>query len=103
MGAADGRTSGAYDETGPVLIHPTECPGPEGTGFPGRTGLRAPGSAPIRRAADTRGGPLATATAMADPAPAESVLAEVLADPAVAVVHVRAVEYGCFAFEARRA
>ena len=49
------------------------------------------------------GGRLATDTEMADPAAAESVLAVVLADPAVAVVHVRAVEYGCFAFEARRA
>jgi hypothetical protein len=29
-------------------------------------------------------------------------LAEAFADPAVALVHVRAVEYGCFQFEVRR-
>jgi Protein of unknown function (DUF1203) len=35
--------------------------------------------------------------------PVESALAELFADPAVAVLHGRALESGCFTFEARRA
>jgi hypothetical protein len=35
-------------------------------------------------------------------APRPGVLAGVFADPDVAPVHVRAVEYGCFTFEIRR-
>ncbi len=98
-----GARPGAYDEVGPVFIHPTECPGPDGTGFPAELA----GAHRVLRAysggGQILGGRLASAAELADPAAAESVLAEVLADPAVAVVHVRAVEYGCFAFEARRA
>lgn len=98
-----GASPGAYDEVGPVFIHPAECPGPAGTGFPAELA----GTHRVLRAysADGQilGGRLASAAELADPATAESVLAEVLADAAVAVVHVRAVEFGCFAFEARRA
>ncbi|MGW5196080.1 DUF1203 domain-containing protein, partial [Streptomyces spiralis] len=32
----------------------------------------------------------------------EAALAEAFDDPAVALVHVRAVEYGCFLYEVRR-
>jgi hypothetical protein len=98
-----GACPGAYDEVGPVFIHPSDCPGPDGTGFP----AELTGTHRVLRAysADGQilGGRLASAAELADPASAESVLAEVLADPAVSVVHVRAVEFGCFACEARRA
>ncbi|MGW0900758.1 DUF1203 domain-containing protein, partial [Streptomyces goshikiensis] len=33
----------------------------------------------------------------------EEALTEAFADPAVALVHLRAVEFGCFLFEVRRA
>jgi hypothetical protein len=98
-----GASPGAYDEVGPVFIHPAECPGPQGSGFPAElTGARRVLRA-YSAAGKILGSRLASAAELADPACAESILAEVLADPAVAVVHVRAVEFGCFAFEASRA
>lgn len=97
-----GANPGAYDEIGPVFIHPAPCQGPAGTGYPAELAgahrvLRA-----YSAAGKILGGRLASAAELADAARAESVLAEVLADPAVAVVHVRAVEFGCFTFEATR-
>lgn len=98
-----GAEPGPYDEVGPVFVHPGPCPGPDGTGYPnwlatGRRVLRAYG-------ADGRiaGGRLVDADPAGSPVQAESVLAELLADPAIAVVHARAVEFGCFTFEVRRA
>ncbi len=98
-----GADPGPYDEVGPVFIHPSPCPGPDGAGFPAdftgqRRVLRCYG-------ADGRilGGRLAEAGELADVAAGEAVLAQMFADPAVAVVHARAVEYGCFTFEVRRA
>jgi hypothetical protein len=98
-----GAKPGPYDEVGPVFIHPAPGCGPDGTGFPnwlaaGRRVLRAYG-------ADGRilGGRLVEADPDSRPVRAESVLAEMFADPAVALVHVRAVEFGCFIFEVRRA
>lgn len=97
-----GVDPGPYDEVGPVFIHPAVCAGPDGTGYPnwlaaGRRMLRAYG-------ADGRilGGRLVEADPAGKPVPAESVLAEMFADPDVAVVHARAVEFGCFTFEVRR-
>ncbi|MFE0137219.1 DUF1203 domain-containing protein [Streptomyces sp. NPDC059037] len=102
--AADtGATPGAYDEQGPVFIHAQDCagPAPDGEGYPfARQGaLRT-----LRRYnAEGRiiGGRLfeipEDTTAGFDAA-----LAEAFADPEVALVHVRAVEYGCFHFEVRR-
>ncbi|WP_327355995.1 DUF1203 domain-containing protein [Streptomyces sp. NBC_01304] len=94
---------GAYDEQGPVFIHAQECDGPEGDGaaypFSRAGALRT-----LRRySAEGRivGGRLLeipeTATEGFDAA-----FAEAFADPEVALVHVRAVEYGCFHFEVRR-
>jgi hypothetical protein len=98
-----GAEPGPYDEVGPVFIHPGACAGPDGTGYPGwlatgRRALRAYG-------ADGRilGGRLVDADPAGSPVPVESALAEMLADPAVALVHGRAVEFGCFTFEVRRA
>jgi Protein of unknown function (DUF1203) len=97
-----GAAPGPYDEVGPVFIHPAACDGPDGTGYPnwlaaGRRVLRAYG-------ADGRilGGRLVEAEPAGSPVPAESALAKLFADPAVALVHARALEFGCFTFEVRR-
>jgi Protein of unknown function (DUF1203) len=99
---AAGACPGPYDEVGPVFIHPQACAGQQGSGFPAaflgqRRVLRA-------YSADGRilDGRLAEADEVADEAAAGRVIDEVLADPAVAVVHARAVEFGCFTFEVRR-
>ncbi len=97
-----GADPGPYDEIGPVFIHPEPCPGPGGSGYPPDQA----GSRRVLRAysADGRilGGRLVEPTEIADGAAGDRALAEALADPQVAVVHVRAVEFGCFQFEARR-
>jgi hypothetical protein len=87
----------AYDEVGPVFIHPDACNGPADDGFPAelfeaRRVLRA-------YSADGAilGGRLIEAGERA-----EQVLVEMFTDPQVAVVHARALEFGCFMFEARR-
>jgi hypothetical protein len=99
--AQRGVSPRAYDEVGPVFIHPAQCPGPAGPGYPAELA----GAHRVLRAYSPDGtilrGRLASETELADPPRAEAALAEVLADPAVAVVHVRAVEFGCFLFEAR--
>lgn len=100
---ASGARPGPYDEIGPVFVHARRCPGPDGTGYPGwlaagRRVLRAYSS-------DGRilGGRLIEADPDCSPVAAESALALMFADPGVALVHARAVEFGCFTFEVRRA
>ncbi|MEU4996390.1 DUF1203 domain-containing protein [Streptomyces sp. NPDC021622] len=100
--AADtGATPGAYDEQGPVFIHAEDCAGPAGEGYPfARPGAlrtlrrynaegRIIGGRLFEIPEDTTGG-------------FDTAFAEAFADPEVALVHVRAVEYGCFHFEVRR-
>ncbi|MGI9006640.1 MAG: DUF1203 domain-containing protein [Streptosporangiaceae bacterium] len=101
--AETGADPGPYDETGPVFIHPGACPGPGGESFPAaylgsRRVLRA-------YAADGSilGGRLAEPGELRDEAAAGGVLGEVFANPRVALVHARALEFGCFTFEVRRA
>jgi Protein of unknown function (DUF1203) len=94
---------GPYDEVGPVFIHPEPCDGPQGTGYPdGFIGsqrmfraYRADGSILLGR--------LASADEVGDQAAAHRLLGEIFTDPEVAIVHARAVEFGCFTFEVRRA
>ncbi|SDS83796.1 DUF1203 domain-containing protein [Microlunatus soli] len=100
--AATGADPGGYDEAGPVFIHTDECAGPRDLdGYPhARTGaLRA-----IRRYdanGHIVGGQLVEIGA--DPtASIDEALDAAFSDPEVALVHVRAVEYGCFHFEVRR-
>ncbi|GGT08929.1 DUF1203 domain-containing protein [Streptomyces chromofuscus] len=91
--AETGADPGAYDEQGPVFIHAGECPGPRGGGLPFTDSHRT-----LRRySAEGRilGGRLVEAGF-------EAVLADAFDDPEVALVHVRAVEYGCFLYEVRR-
>jgi len=100
--AEAGAEPGPYDEVGPVFIHDEPCSGPAGAGYP-------PSLADARRvmraySADGRilGGRLYEPGPGAGPRDAESVLADMFADPHVALVHVRALEFGCFTFEVRR-
>ncbi|ANW20195.1 DUF1203 domain-containing protein [Streptomyces clavuligerus] len=106
--AERGVRPGAYDEQGPVFIHGRECGGPaapESGGAGGGYPFVRPGVLrTLRRyGADGRitGGRLLEFPE--DPAPAvDRALDEAFADPGVALVHLRAVEYGCFLFEVRR-
>ncbi|MFD7468121.1 DUF1203 domain-containing protein [Streptomyces tendae] len=93
--AATGADPGAYDEQGPVFIHAEECAGPEDEGLAFTNAHRT-----LRRySSDGRilGGRLVEGADAFAPA-----LREALDDPAVAFVHVRAVEYGCFLYEVTR-
>ncbi|MEU9338231.1 DUF1203 domain-containing protein [Streptomyces sp. NPDC048290] len=105
--AADtGADPGAYDEQGPVFIHAGDCAGPEaGTGLAFLTSHRV-----LRRySANGRilGGRLVTPGAGGTGEDGDTgfapALTEAFADPEVALVQVRAVEYGCFLYEVRRA
>ncbi|MFD3525620.1 DUF1203 domain-containing protein [Streptomyces sp. NPDC058653] len=96
---------GAYDEQGPVFIHADECGGPaaDATGYP----FGRPGALRTVRRYDAEGHivggrllELPGAEALDEPF--DEAFAEAFADPEVALVHVRAVEYGCFHFEVRR-
>ncbi|MFE7171515.1 DUF1203 domain-containing protein [Streptomyces sp. NPDC057616] len=93
--AETGARPGAYDEQGPVFIHADHCPGPDGgAGYPFANAHRT-----LRRySADGHilGGALV-------PAPDDEAFHQAFDDPSVTLIHVRAVEYGCFLYEVRRA
>ncbi|GHJ37582.1 DUF1203 domain-containing protein [Streptomyces sp. TS71-3] len=101
--AATGARPGAYDEQGPVFIHAEPCDGPaaDPDGYPfSRTGaLRT-----LRRYDSD--GRIAGGRLLEIPEDAvaafDTALDEAFSDPEVALVHVRAVEYGCLHFEVRR-
>jgi hypothetical protein len=101
--ARTGADPGPYEELGPVFIHAEACPGPAGTGFPpallgDRWMLR-------KYAAEGHilGGVLLEPAQAPDASAADAALAAALSEPGVALVHVRALEFGCFQFEAARA
>ncbi|AXK34229.1 DUF1203 domain-containing protein [Streptomyces armeniacus] len=108
--ARTGADPGAYDEQGPVFIHADECAGPDGAGPDGAGTATVypfarPGALRAFRRYDARGRiaggrmaelPFDTCAAY------DAALDEAFADPEVALVHVRAVEYGCLHFEVRR-
>jgi hypothetical protein len=102
--ARTGADPGPYDEVGPVFIHPEPCGGPAAgpAGFPaalavGRWMLR-------RYAAEGHilSGQLIDLGPAPDPGAGSAALAAALSEPGVALVHVRALEFGCFQFEAAR-
>ncbi|MFF4847262.1 DUF1203 domain-containing protein [Streptomyces sp. NPDC001194] len=100
--AEQGVDPGAYDEQGPVFIHAADCGGPAaGSGHP----FAQPGALRTARRYDA-GGHILGGSALSlgeDPdAVLEQALAEAFSDPEVALVHVRATEFGCFLFEVRR-
>ncbi|MFF2229850.1 DUF1203 domain-containing protein [Streptomyces anulatus] len=105
LAAEAGVDPGAYDEVGPVFIHTSCCEGPDSAfGYPfAETGaLRA-----FRRYSTEgriTGGTMVQLPK--DPGEAQTTVDRALhaafSDPEVALVHVRAVEYGCFLYEVRR-
>jgi hypothetical protein len=100
---ATGADPGAYDEVGPVFIHTEPCGGPASNRYP----EDFLGSPRVFRAYRADGsilrGQMASAEVLKDADGAGQVLSRMLADPRVAVLHARALEFGCFTFEVRRA
>lgn len=100
--ATRGADPGAYDEQGPVFIHADACGGstPEGS-YP----FARPGALRTVRRYDARGH-IAGGRLLEIPEDAatgfEAAFDDAFADPHVVLVHVRALEYGCFHFEVRR-
>jgi hypothetical protein len=92
-----GIDPGPYDETGPVFVHASPCGGYAGPGWP--ADLR--GGARVLRAYSTKGRIL-RGVQVPPYGEFEKEAEALLADPAVAVVHARAVEFGCFTFEVSR-
>ncbi|MFG3498603.1 DUF1203 domain-containing protein [Streptomyces sp. NPDC047928] len=106
--AETGAEPGAYEETGPVFIHADACEGPQDTqdtrgmrGYP----FARPGALRAIRRYDA-GGHIVGGRLFEIPEDADAgfdqAIGEAFADPGVVLVHVRAVEYGCFHFEVRR-
>ncbi|GAA0393624.1 DUF1203 domain-containing protein [Streptomyces luteireticuli] len=97
-----GAAPGPYDECGPVFIHAEECgEPPSGTGYP----AELHGARRMLRAYSAQGHILGGRLIEIPKERATEVhhaLRDVFADPAVALVHVRAVEFGCFMVEVRR-
>ncbi|MGW7488423.1 DUF1203 domain-containing protein [Streptomyces sp. NPDC054786] len=100
--AGTGAKPGAYDEQGPVFIHAGACGGPDGAA--GRYPAVRAGALRVLRRYDTQGrivGGRPLEVPEDAQAAFDAALTEAFADPEVALVHVRAVEYGCFHFEVR--
>ncbi|MFC3983984.1 MULTISPECIES: DUF1203 domain-containing protein [Streptosporangium] len=94
--AERGVDPGAYDEQGPIFVHAGDCPGAGSDGWPaGHESHR------MLRAYATDGHILGGRYLAAGEDP-DTALREVFEDPETAVVHVRAIEFGCFHFEVRR-
>jgi hypothetical protein len=117
-----GADPGPYEQLGPVFIHQEPCEGPadaDGPGayWPGTDRPGADGPVPLMEshrvlraysaAGNILGGtlfdPKAAPDASGQARAAQAALSQVLAGPEVALVHVRAVEFGCFLFEVHRA
>jgi hypothetical protein len=96
--AESGFAPGAYDEVGPVFIHADTCVGPDDPGWPEE--IR--GSRRVLRAYSAEGRILGGCLLDGRTGLSEQTASDLLMDPAVALVHVRAVEFGCFLFEVRR-
>jgi Protein of unknown function (DUF1203) len=97
-----GAEPGPYNEVGPVFIHPEPCAGPGHRGYPedlhgDRKVFRAYG-----KDGQILGGRLVEPGDSGVAAAAEAALSDLFADPGVALVHVRAVEFGCFTFAVHR-
>jgi len=96
---AQGVDPGPYDETGPVFLHAEACDGPAHDGFPDDyRGLPR-----VLRAYDVNGHIVGGRVIDEGDAQPERAIDEVLADPAVAFVHARALVAGCFTFAIERA
>ncbi|MGI5158176.1 DUF1203 domain-containing protein [Microbispora sp. CA-102843] len=96
-----GADPGAYEEVGPVFVHEEPCEGPP-PGYPAAMGGARRVFRTYRADGSILNGHLVEAHQSADPLAASILLDTLLEDPETAVVHVRAVEFGCFMFEVRR-
>ncbi|MFE0100342.1 DUF1203 domain-containing protein [Streptomyces sp. NPDC059009] len=103
--AETGAEPGAYEETGPVFIHAEDAgcegPGPTDGTYP----FDRPGALRTVRRYNAQGHIIGGQLVEISAEPTgqfDKVFAEAFADPEVALVHVRAVEYGCFHYEVRR-
>lgn len=95
--AERGVDPAAYDEVGPVFIHPQPCGGADSTAYPDE--LR--GSPRVMRAYNANGRIVDGVLVPADSDP-EQVLTALLDDERVAIVHARALGFGCFTFAVER-
>jgi hypothetical protein len=100
--AAEGALPGAYDEQGPVFLHADDCGGfTPGENYP----FDRPGALRTVRRYDARGhiaGGRLLEIPVDTTAGFDAAFDDAFSNPDVALVHVRAVEYGCFHFEVRR-
>jgi hypothetical protein len=96
--ATRGVDPAAYDEVGPVFIHPGPCDGPAHDGYPDE--LRA--TPRVFRGYDANGRIVDGRLAQPDD-DHERVITELLDDERVAVVHARALGFGCYTFAVERA
>ncbi|MFS8199460.1 DUF1203 domain-containing protein [Streptomyces sp. CWNU-52B] len=100
--ASKGARPGAYDEQGPVFIHADDC----GGFVPGETyPFDRPGALRTVRRYDARGriaGGRLLEIPVDTTAGFDAAFDDAFSDPEVVLVHVRALEYGCFHFEVRR-
>jgi hypothetical protein len=92
-----GIDPGPYDEVGPIFIHANGCAGYAGDGYPDL--LRGPRRMMRAYRAD---GTIAAGRLVEPDEQPEEILAALFAGPDIAVVHARALEFGCFTFEIRR-
>jgi len=88
---------GAYDEVGPVFVHPQPCGGPVHDSYP--DDLR--GTPRVLRAYGPNGR-IVGGTVLEPGDDPEPAIERLLADSGVAVVHARAVVFGCFTFAIER-
>lgn len=95
--AATGAEPGPYDEVGPVFIHERSCEYDGAGEFP--ADFRG---APRMFRAYAAGGHILRGVLVEPDGDFEHALDELMADPEVAVVHARALEFGCFTFEVVR-
>jgi len=86
-----------YREVGAVFAHEAACPGATSTAYPAAWR----GRPQVLRAYDARGW-IHPATCCHDGNDPEAVIAKILADPEVVVVHSRNVSYGCLMFAITR-
>lgn len=103
-----GADPGAYNEIGPVFIHPEPCGGwtPDAAAAAGRYPEPMRGERRVLRAygatGQILGGRLLIEGSADHGESVEEALATWYEDPRVAAVHIRAVEFGCFHAETRR-
>ncbi|WP_037618864.1 DUF1203 domain-containing protein [Streptomyces aureus] len=90
-----GAEPGPYEETGPVFVHAQECAGPATDALPFTNAHRT-----VRRYSAR--GHILGGRLVETPEEFPEAFAEAFTDPDVALVHVRAVEFGCFLYEVRR-